>query len=125
MHDWRMDGWGMGFGFIFWLLILAVVIAGVVCSSVHNSIASVHQSAGLPLLMCLKSVIRAETLRERSISKRNATSLVKPSQARIRLICCSEPGPLGAALRALYFINVIGTSAKWMTLVATEPSSRP
>jgi hypothetical protein len=124
MHDWRMDGWGMGFGFIFWLLILAVVIAGVVCSSVHNSIASVHQSAG-PLLMCLKSVIRAETLRERSISKRNATSLVKPSQARIRLICCSEPGPLGAALRALYFINVIGTSAKWMTLVATEPSSRP
>jgi putative membrane protein len=23
-----MDGWGMGFGFIFWLLILAVVIAG-------------------------------------------------------------------------------------------------
>jgi putative membrane protein len=30
MHDWMMDGWGMGFGFIFWLLILAGVIAGLV-----------------------------------------------------------------------------------------------
>jgi len=30
MHDWMMDGWGMGFGFIFWLVILAVVIAGIV-----------------------------------------------------------------------------------------------
>jgi hypothetical protein len=24
-----------------------------------------------------------------------------------------------------YLINVIGTSAKWMTFMATEPSSRP
>ena len=27
---WMMDGWGMGFGFIPWLVILAVIIAGVV-----------------------------------------------------------------------------------------------
>ena len=32
-HDhmtWMMNGWGMGFGFIFWLLILVAIIAGVV-----------------------------------------------------------------------------------------------
>ena len=29
-HGWMMDGWGMGFGFIFWLLLLALIIAGVV-----------------------------------------------------------------------------------------------
>ena len=28
MHDW-MSSWGMGFGFIFWLVILVLVIAGV------------------------------------------------------------------------------------------------
>ena len=27
---WMMDSWGMGFGFILWLVILAVIIAGVV-----------------------------------------------------------------------------------------------
>ena len=30
MHDWTMNGWGMGFGFIFWLLVLALLAAGVV-----------------------------------------------------------------------------------------------
>jgi putative membrane protein len=29
-HGWVMNGEGMGFGFIFWLVILAVIIAGVV-----------------------------------------------------------------------------------------------
>jgi hypothetical protein len=28
--SWMMDGWGMGFGFIFWLLILAAIIGGAV-----------------------------------------------------------------------------------------------
>jgi putative membrane protein len=28
-HGWMMNGEGMGFGFIFWLVILAVIIAGV------------------------------------------------------------------------------------------------
>ena len=27
-HGWMMNGSGMGFGFIFWLIILAVIIAG-------------------------------------------------------------------------------------------------
>jgi putative membrane protein len=27
--NWMMDGWGMGLGFIFWLAILALIIAGV------------------------------------------------------------------------------------------------
>jgi putative membrane protein len=27
---WMMNGWGMGFGFIIWLVILAVIIAGIV-----------------------------------------------------------------------------------------------
>lgn len=27
---WMMNGWGMGFGFILWLLILALIIAGIV-----------------------------------------------------------------------------------------------
>jgi Na+-transporting methylmalonyl-CoA/oxaloacetate decarboxylase gamma subunit len=26
---WMMNGWGMGFGFILWLVILAVIIAGI------------------------------------------------------------------------------------------------
>jgi hypothetical protein len=73
MHDWMMEGWGMGFGFIFWLVILAVVIAGKSGSSVHNSITSIHQSAGPPLLMFLKSVMLAEKLPARSISKSKAT----------------------------------------------------
>jgi putative membrane protein len=30
MHDSMMKGWGMGFGFIFWLLVLALLVAGVV-----------------------------------------------------------------------------------------------
>ena len=32
-HGWMMNGWGSmmgGFGFVFWLVILAVIIAGVV-----------------------------------------------------------------------------------------------
>jgi len=30
-HGWGMMGnWGMGFGFVFWLVILALIIAGVV-----------------------------------------------------------------------------------------------
>ncbi len=29
-HSWMMNGWGSGFGFIFWLLILAAIIAGIV-----------------------------------------------------------------------------------------------
>jgi putative membrane protein len=30
-HGWMMNGWDMGgFGFIFWLVILAVIVAGVV-----------------------------------------------------------------------------------------------
>jgi putative membrane protein len=28
--DWMMNGWGMGFGFILWLIIFAAIIAGVV-----------------------------------------------------------------------------------------------
>jgi putative membrane protein len=27
---WMMNGWGMGFGFIFWLVILAAIIGGIV-----------------------------------------------------------------------------------------------
>lgn len=30
MHNWMMNGWGMGFGLIFWLLVLALLVAGVV-----------------------------------------------------------------------------------------------
>ncbi len=29
-HGWMMNGDGMGFGFVFWLVILAVIIAGAV-----------------------------------------------------------------------------------------------
>ena len=29
-HGWMMNGEGMGFGFVFWLVFLAVIIAGAV-----------------------------------------------------------------------------------------------
>jgi putative membrane protein len=28
--NWMMNGWGMGFGFIFWVLILAAIVGGIV-----------------------------------------------------------------------------------------------
>lgn len=29
MHDWMMDGWGMGLGFIFWVALLVLIVAAV------------------------------------------------------------------------------------------------
>lgn len=30
MHDWMMDGWGMGLGFIFWVAVLVLTVAALV-----------------------------------------------------------------------------------------------
>ena len=46
-------------------------------------------------------------------------------------LCCAEENavaPYDAVTvthSAVYLISVIGTSAKWITCVATEPKSRP
>lgn len=29
MHDWMMDGWGMGLGFVFWVALLVLIVAAV------------------------------------------------------------------------------------------------
>jgi len=28
MHDWMLDGWGMGLGFIFWIAIVVLIVVG-------------------------------------------------------------------------------------------------
>ena len=68
-----MDSWGMGFGFILWPVILAVIIAGVVSIVRSQPVRGGHRrSTGLD---CLKSVTHAEKLPAKSISKRSATLL--------------------------------------------------
>ena len=51
MHDWMMNGWGSmgGFGFIFWLVILALIIAGVVWF-VRSQPIGQRRSMGLDML---------------------------------------------------------------------------
>jgi hypothetical protein len=53
MHDWMMEGWGMGFGFIFWLVILAVVIAGIVWWK-NTDDDEPHRAIPRALLLCKK-----------------------------------------------------------------------
>jgi putative membrane protein len=51
MHDWMMNGWGSmgGFGFILWLVILALIIAGVVWF-VRSQPIGQRRSMGLDML---------------------------------------------------------------------------
>jgi putative membrane protein len=41
---WMMNGWGMGFGFVFWLLVLAAILAGVVWFVRSQPLAGSHRS---------------------------------------------------------------------------------
>ncbi len=43
-HGWMMNGDGMGFGFLFWLVILALIIAGAVWFVRSQSIAGSQRS---------------------------------------------------------------------------------
>jgi putative membrane protein len=72
MHDWMMNGWGMGFGFIFWLLVLALLVAGVVWFVRSQPVASrrseERRSAGLDVLE--ERYARGETNREEYLQKK-------------------------------------------------------
>ena len=43
-HGWMMNGEGMGFGFVFWLVILAIIIAGAVWFIRSQSLAGSQRS---------------------------------------------------------------------------------
>lgn len=71
---WMMNGWGMGFGFILWLLILAVIIAGIVWS-VQSRFEVVSVTSRL--LMCSRNVTRRAKSSATSTCKRNAISVAE------------------------------------------------
>jgi hypothetical protein len=70
-----MNGWGMGFSFIFWLLVVAAIIAGVVWFVRSQPLAGSQRrekhSTGLRFL---RSAMRAGKSAARNTYKRSATS---------------------------------------------------
>jgi putative membrane protein len=71
MHDWMMDGLGMGFGFIFWLVILAVVVAGIVWfvrSQQYNQRSPERRSTALDVLE--ERYARGDITREEYLQKK-------------------------------------------------------
>lgn len=69
---WMMNGWGMGFGFILWLLILAAIIGGVVwlfrSQPVTDSRLQERRSPGLEVLE--ERYARGEISREEYLQKK-------------------------------------------------------
>jgi putative membrane protein len=73
-HGWMMNGSGsMGFGFIFWLLLLALIIAGVVWFVRSQPLAGAQRldarSAGLKVLE--ERYARGEISREEYLQKKH------------------------------------------------------
>ena len=69
---WMMNGWGMGFGFILWLLILAAIIGGAVwlfrSQPVAGSRLQERRSPGLEVLE--ERYARGEISREEYLQKK-------------------------------------------------------
>ena len=69
---WMMNGWGMGFGFILWLLILAAIIGGAVwlfrSQPVAGSRLRERRSPGLEVLE--ERYARGEISREEYLQKK-------------------------------------------------------
>ena len=69
---WMMNGWGMGFGFIFWLLFLAAIVAGLVWFVRSQPLAGSQRldarSAGLKVLE--ERYARGEISREEYLQKK-------------------------------------------------------
>jgi putative membrane protein len=72
MHDWMINGWGMGFGFIFWLLVLALLVGGVVwfvrSQAAVEGRSQQRRSAGLDVLE--ERYARGEINREEYLQKK-------------------------------------------------------
>jgi hypothetical protein len=79
-----MNGEGMGFGFVFWLVILAMIIAGAVWLSVRSHLpAASDRQSGVPQpLRPWKSVTLAERSTAKNTSRRSATSLIERGRPR-------------------------------------------
>jgi len=68
-HGWMMNGEGMGFGFIFWFVILAVIIAGVVWFVRSQPLAALERRS--PALEALEErYARGEINREEYLQKK-------------------------------------------------------
>jgi putative membrane protein len=68
---WMMNGWGMGFGFIFWLVILAVIIAGIVWfvrAQPYSQRSQERRSTGLDVLE--ERYARGDITREEYLQKK-------------------------------------------------------
>ena len=78
-HGWMMNGEGMGFGFVFWLVILAMIIAGAVWFIRSQSLAGSQRppERRSPAFEAWKSVTLAERSTAKNTSRRSATSLIE------------------------------------------------
>jgi uncharacterized protein (DUF58 family) len=78
-HGWMMNGEGMGFGFLFWLVNLAMIIAGAVWFMRSRSLAgSQRPPERRPQpLGPWKSVTLEERSTAKNTSRRSATSLTE------------------------------------------------
>jgi putative membrane protein len=71
MHDWMMDGWGMGLGFVFWVAFLVLIVAAVVWfvrSQTPTSGGAERRSGGLNVLD--ERYARGEIDREEYLQKK-------------------------------------------------------
>jgi putative membrane protein len=71
MHDWMMDGWGMGLGFVFWVAFLVLIVAAVlwfVRSQKSTSGGAERRAGGLNVLD--ERYARGEIDREEYLQKK-------------------------------------------------------
>lgn len=73
---WMMNGWGMGFGFIFWLIVLAAIIGGLVWFLRSQSVAGngVQQRRSRGLEVLEERYARGEISREEYLQKKRDIS---------------------------------------------------
>ena len=72
MHNWMMDGWGMGLGFIFWVVLLVLIVAAgfwFVRSQTTTSEGTERRSGGLNVLD--ERYARGEIEREEYLQKKH------------------------------------------------------
>lgn len=67
-HGWMMNGWGMGFGFIFWLLILGLIVGVIVWFIRSQSLRAGGRHSGLAVLE--ERYARGEISREEYLQKK-------------------------------------------------------
>ena len=72
MHDWMLDGWSMGLGFIFWVTILALIVVGLLwfVRSQASTRGSTEQQRSSGLDVLNERYARGEIDREEYLQKK-------------------------------------------------------